>query len=221
MKKIGLICLAVVLTLGMAGVAFGWWSDTLEIGQNPVNTGELDVGWTITYCSPYISLYPAHADHWGDYSVSADGHTLTISMGNMYPCASVKFYPVIHNTGTIPIKITGYTVTKTGGSDALWNALELQYSVVHYYTGGNKVVTFTSPYMDIGNWEAYLDAHSINYPYPPGPYGTNYVVLAPGDYLTFGDDTQTFHVKSTAGNDTESTNVSFTVDVDFTQFNAP
>jgi len=41
MKKIGLICLAVVLTLGIAGVGFGWWSETLEIGQNPINTGSL------------------------------------------------------------------------------------------------------------------------------------------------------------------------------------
>ena len=41
MKKIGLICLAVVLTLGIAGVGFGWWSETLSIGQNPVNTGSL------------------------------------------------------------------------------------------------------------------------------------------------------------------------------------
>jgi len=42
MKKIGLICLAVVLTLGIGGVGFGWWSETLDIGQNPVNTGNLD-----------------------------------------------------------------------------------------------------------------------------------------------------------------------------------
>jgi len=42
MKKIGLICLAVVLTLGIAGVGFGWWSETLDIGQNPINTGNLD-----------------------------------------------------------------------------------------------------------------------------------------------------------------------------------
>jgi len=42
MKKIGLICLAVVLTLGIAGVGFGWWSETLDIGQNPINTGNVD-----------------------------------------------------------------------------------------------------------------------------------------------------------------------------------
>jgi hypothetical protein len=43
MKKIGLICLAVVLTLGIGGVGFGWWSETLEIGQNPISTGNLIV----------------------------------------------------------------------------------------------------------------------------------------------------------------------------------
>jgi len=48
MKKIGLIiCLAVVLTLGIGGVGFGWWSETLDIGQNPITTGEFNV----TFCN--------------------------------------------------------------------------------------------------------------------------------------------------------------------------
>jgi len=45
-KKIGLLCLAVVLALGTVGMGFAWWSETLEIGQNPINTGDLDA----TFC---------------------------------------------------------------------------------------------------------------------------------------------------------------------------
>jgi len=42
MKKIGLICLAVVLALGVMGAALAQWNETLEI-EGTVNTGELDV----------------------------------------------------------------------------------------------------------------------------------------------------------------------------------
>ena len=220
MKKIGLICLAVVLALGIAGVGFGWWNETLDIGQNPVTTGEAKVSWNITYCSPYISLYNAgKADHWGDYSVSADGHTLTISMGNMYPCAEVKFYPELHNTGTIPVKVNGFTVSKTGGSDDLWNCLEVRYSLVHKPSG--QVVVFHTAYMDIANLQAHLNANGTTYPYPPGPHGSGPgVVLLPGEYLTFDEETMTFHVKSSCV-DAENTSVQFDIVVNFTQFNAP
>jgi len=46
MKKIGLICLAVVLALGIAGVGLGYWNETLTIGQNPINTGN----FIVTFC---------------------------------------------------------------------------------------------------------------------------------------------------------------------------
>jgi len=225
MKKIGLICLAVVLTLGIAGVGFGWWSETLSIGANPVQTGELDVDWAMVHA---VSAWPpkVHYDtgksyHWGQVTVSGDGNTLSVELHKMYPSAEVITYPRIYNNGTIPVKITGYTVTKTGGSDALWNALEVKYSMVHYYSGGNKVVVFTTGWMSIGSWQAHLNANATTYPYPPGPYGTTHVVLAPGDYLTFDDETLMFHINSGAGNDIETSDVQFTVEVGFTQFNAP
>ena len=43
MKKIGLICIAVVLTLGALGAAYAAWTDTVVIEQT-VNTGSLEVG---------------------------------------------------------------------------------------------------------------------------------------------------------------------------------
>ena len=42
MKKIGLICLAVVLALGVMGAALAQWNETLTI-EGTVETGELDV----------------------------------------------------------------------------------------------------------------------------------------------------------------------------------
>jgi hypothetical protein len=43
MKKIGLLCLALVLALGALGVGFAHWSQTITIDQT-VTTGEVEVG---------------------------------------------------------------------------------------------------------------------------------------------------------------------------------
>ena len=42
MKKIGLLCLALVLALGTLGVGYAMWSDTITI-TGTVNTGSVDL----------------------------------------------------------------------------------------------------------------------------------------------------------------------------------
>ena len=44
MKKLGLICLALVLALGGLGVAYAGWTDTVTI-DGPVTTGEVCLDW--------------------------------------------------------------------------------------------------------------------------------------------------------------------------------
>lgn len=51
MKKIGLICMALVLALGALGVGFAMWSDTITI-DGTVNTGNVDIvvtDWSNTW----------------------------------------------------------------------------------------------------------------------------------------------------------------------------
>ncbi len=43
MKKIGLLCLALVLALGALGISYATWSDNVTIEQT-VKTGEFKVG---------------------------------------------------------------------------------------------------------------------------------------------------------------------------------
>ena len=43
MKKIGILCLALVLALGSLGIGFAHWSDQLYV-EGTVNTGEVLVG---------------------------------------------------------------------------------------------------------------------------------------------------------------------------------
>jgi predicted ribosomally synthesized peptide with SipW-like signal peptide len=221
-KKVALPLLLVIM-LGAMGLSYAWWNETLTI-NGTVNTGELKLSWYVLSYWPPESHYPATSWHYATsipWDTYASGNTLDIALHNMYPSAEVKFYIRIYNTGTIPAKITGYKVTKTGGDDTLYNNLEVKYSMVHYYTGGDQVVVFTTGYMAINNFESHLNAHGKTYPYPPGPYGTTEVILKPGDYLAFDDDTLYFHVNSNAGSEIEGKSVTFTIEVDFIQWNAP
>jgi hypothetical protein len=87
MKKIGLICLAVVLTLGIAGVGFGWWSETLTIGGDPINTGNFLVtfdnggggdGWTSpeTHETVHLRGVVSNDDATNDHAIWCNGNYL-------------------------------------------------------------------------------------------------------------------------------------------------
>ena len=50
MKKIGLLCLALVLALGTLGIGFAAWTDTVVINQT-VETGSLSISLSKILCS--------------------------------------------------------------------------------------------------------------------------------------------------------------------------
>jgi len=129
MKKIGLICLAVVLTLGIAGVGFGWWSETLEIGQNPINTGDVDAifrqaisnddgstgprfcinGWWME--SPYVDNGdngddPEACQAMGD-TVSRTANVASTAVTGAHPNGSQNVFTI----GTTPYKKLTVTIT--------------------------------------------------------------------------------------------------------------
>ena len=106
MKKIGLLCLALVLALGTLGVGLALWSETLYI-EGTVNTGELSVYWTQDI--PYDDE-PVEKDFsWAECEIIGD--TIYIWIYNAYP--SITYYiPIdIHNDGTIPAHLCGLVVT--------------------------------------------------------------------------------------------------------------
>ena len=98
MKRIGLLCLALVLALGSLGVAGALWSDWLYV-RGYVETGYIGADWSIEYVSDSEAA---------DKDVSwivADivGDTLWIDIYNAYPYITYTVGWDIHNTGTIPI----------------------------------------------------------------------------------------------------------------------
>ena len=119
MKKIGLLVLAVVLALGSLGIGYAYWSDSLDIGQNPVETGEFNVclkAYLGLETSPYVTLSPRAAYFPG---TSTKSHSFTLS--GIYPsfgsgCFGPNSFWVLYtavNTGTIPAKVASVDFTGT------------------------------------------------------------------------------------------------------------
>ena len=101
MKKLGLICLVLVISIGCIGIAYAKWSQTLTANNN-VSTGTYDV--------IFNSFSTPNAINGATFSATPDGtdptHIYDISLSNVYPSLDSNFTFVLKNTGTIPAKIT-------------------------------------------------------------------------------------------------------------------
>jgi len=134
MKKIGLLCLALVLALGALGVGYASWTDTIFI-DGSVTTGSvciafsdcdlLDEDQPINPGGDYPTNDPDYTCNngfayetglgyyweldknvaWGSQLVSQDGKTLEVTLHNAYPCNFNKLSFYVLNCGTIPLKI--------------------------------------------------------------------------------------------------------------------
>lgn len=139
MKRVVILVMILVLVLGTVGVAFAMWSDTLEL-RGVVATGK--VQWVFADCDlldefqpppyypPLVPDYtcldgfpyvPGQGFYWqldknvawGEQEISSDGHTLTVTLHNVYPCNFNRLNFYVANTGTIPIKV-GEVVVNPG-----------------------------------------------------------------------------------------------------------
>jgi hypothetical protein len=126
MKKTKFLALALVVALVLTGTAFAWWGEVLTFSQT-VKTGELDVvfdsAWTRggdnttneeDYVAP-LSGYPGWVGHegqqWSEIDVNfvptkikAKGDKVIAEVGNMYPGSRAQFEFKVKNIGTIPAK---------------------------------------------------------------------------------------------------------------------
>ena len=106
MKKIALLCLALVLALGTLGVGLALWSETLYI-DGTIYTGELDVEWSQGV--PYDDEPMEKDFSWAECMI--DGDTIYIWIYNAYPSITYTIPIDIHNIGTIPVHLCGLVVT--------------------------------------------------------------------------------------------------------------
>lgn len=127
MKKIGLICLALVLALGTLGVGYALWSDEVVI-EGTVDTGTVRLGIikamleeldqdkpvaTVNFSfegeiAPWECDLPLRAE---DYAYEK----LVIALNNTFPCLAVDIAFYVGTVSTIPVHITGINITDTSG----------------------------------------------------------------------------------------------------------
>jgi len=158
MKKIGLLCLALVLALGALGVGYAMWSDTVVIEQT-VQTGSVEVGvfgvTQYTENKDVIDLTLSHGALKFTKEITADQVPMSALFGpgtyNFYESASVNItnlYPslyvledfVIGSVGTVPVKLrVTLTVDDTAG---IYDHMDITWSVylngVWQNSGGGK-----------------------------------------------------------------------------------
>ena len=148
MKKIGLLCLALVLALGALGVGYAAWIDTIHI-EGTVNTGSVDIN--VEYYSgtdiykdldteEMVTVYwvkdAAGSIIWSSgqpptngflvaWAAAAPGQgddTVVISYNNTFPCETLVADFIVHYEGTVPAMVTAEINTDDQWLEDLWNS---------------------------------------------------------------------------------------------------
>ena len=107
--KMGLLSVALIIALGVTGVSYGLWSDTVSI-RGIIETGIIDteLDWESSKCVP-----PTGGTGIGGY---ADDMTLHVTVTNAKPNVDYYSYFNIDNFtgfGTLPVTITGYDIAES------------------------------------------------------------------------------------------------------------
>ncbi len=148
MKKIGLLCLALVLALGALGVGYAAWTDTITI-QGTVNTGSVDIN--VVYYSGtdiYKDLSndglvvvkwvkePNGSIVWSSGTPPAKGllvawaaaapgpadDTVVVTYNNTFPCQNLTADIIVHYTGSVPAMVTANITTSDTWLKDLWDS---------------------------------------------------------------------------------------------------
>jgi hypothetical protein len=106
MKKIFILCLALVLALGSLGTAYALWYDELFI-VGTVDTGTFDLQWT------YCGCFDVESKDVGSISCQpgADPDTLIITVTNGYPCYEADCEVELTSFGTVPAHFESIEIT--------------------------------------------------------------------------------------------------------------
>jgi hypothetical protein len=141
MKKIGLLCLALVLALGSLGVGYAMWYQTVYIHGDVttgnlqmcieentwlVKDGEVGADWNaITACDAGIpEVFPAPGGKdvgWTELNWN-DCNSLDVVVHNAYPCYYNHIDIYVDNIGTIPTKQWKAVVTYDSNTWTFYNS---------------------------------------------------------------------------------------------------
>jgi hypothetical protein len=113
MKKLGLICLALLIAVGSIGSAYAAWSQNLNLGKE-VQTGTFIVGFDPASFSAGGSGAPATCFIASSPAPSAT--EFTVKIDKAYPGWTGTIDYTIKNTGTIPARVSSIILTGVNGT---------------------------------------------------------------------------------------------------------
>jgi hypothetical protein len=203
MKRIGLLCLVLVIALGTLGVGYATWSDNMTVEQK-VYSGTIDAEFADASCDLPPDPGMATGDVWG-----YPGDTLTVDMDNVSSCLSGNITFTIENIGTIPVHVTKVEFIATG-SGYNGTAIYGDGSFVSSTSFGNgdriELPESTTIYFDLDN-DAIAD---LSFHLQPGLVGQQFDPSAVDPDNTEVAGKINFHVEAGAGNDS-----SYELDLEF------
>lgn len=231
MKKIGILCLALVLALGSLGIGYAHWSETLEIAGT-VSTGDIDPKFSEAESNDGgTELDPGERGYWNvnatntwegsrytqnvgqtveDIPSNPAGHKLlTITANNTYPSYYANVMFKIVNEGTVPVALIGLKLVKISGPGG-WVPVDvvLKTSKIYYVDWDARTVSRTRNLNGPNTDDYSLHISELEYPTKIHPWSSQNPSYIWGDI--------DFHVENGAQQDAT---YDFTVELYFVNWN--
>lgn len=120
MKRIVLLCLALLIALSATGAGYAMWDKELLI-DGTVNTGEVDAYFTTAWTVEDPEVEDKDV---GECLVTGiEAQTLAVTLNNAYPCYGCTVAFTVDNIGTIPVKVNAIEYSLDGGTTWVpWNS---------------------------------------------------------------------------------------------------
>jgi hypothetical protein len=163
MKKLGLIALTLVLALGVMGIGYAAWSQTLLINAT-VATGEYHVQFQ-NISTDKNELTGTSAVNFGTSTGVSDG-PLTITIGNGAPGAYGQLNFNLVNLGSVPVSYTVAIQNPNGGTSTTTKSTNLvSGNLAKYGETGDRIT------------EAWVRVQVDSNPLKTGTTGTETAVI--------------------------------------------
>jgi len=118
MKKLGLLCLAIVLAMGSLGVGYAMWSDTVTV-SGPVTTGVVDVCVTdISSNEEGTGPWQGSPDPQCDIGKNPEGKDIGWVSYRIIDCDEIEF--TVHNAYPFYKATAHYSVCNVGNIPVRW-----------------------------------------------------------------------------------------------------
>jgi hypothetical protein len=147
MRKIGLLLMVLVLSLGALGVGYAAWTDTITI-DGTVNTGSVDLE-VVRYSGTWVYKMPEHSileqhgwvdEHqppteaimcvaYAEASMGANNDIVTMTFDNLFPGETYCADFLVHYVGSVPAMVGFEGIELVDASSHWWEKIMEQGAV--------------------------------------------------------------------------------------------